>query len=290
MKLALQLCLAITVLLFAEMFLCYSQEKRNTDDADNPLAPGATTSVIYIGPVVGYNKSMHTGDIPSFAMQPLCPYFDNGNSNGFYAGLSWELPIAGNVNSRHSIITRILYNSMPASFTRETDDNYPSLIENGSQYDVVNTSTTNKLDIKYSMVSLEAMYKFNVIDRFGLGLLIGPTFDFTIQKKLTQKLVLNGPNNVQFRELTAEEQKKLGISIVRYEDNDRTIVVNDEDIPDASGFRLGIKVGLQYQILMKGGFFIVPSVYYNFAVNKFVSNLNWRVNAFQAGVDVRFAL
>ena len=43
----------------------------------DPLKPGSESSAILLGPVFGYNRSMHTVDLASFAKEPLCPYFFN---------------------------------------------------------------------------------------------------------------------------------------------------------------------------------------------------------------------
>ena len=275
--------IAFIVMFFTSMIEVYPQ-------ISNPLAPTVETSVIYLGPVIGYNKSMHSVDLASFAMYPNCPYFTNGDDNGFFVGMSYEYPIGGLVNSRHSIIVRALYNTMPASFSVENNDEYPSLVDIPGGYEIVKTSTTNKLKVDYSMITAEVMYKFNVLDNFGLAVTVGPTFDFALTKTFTQRLILNGPPEVQFRELSEAEQQKMNIHIIRYEDNKRTIVVNDGDIPSSNSFRMGIKAGIQYTQEMPGGFYLVPAIYYNFGVTKLSSAEDWRVDAFQVGVDIRFAL
>jgi hypothetical protein len=253
--------------------------------AANPIVPGGESEPQYIGPVAGYNKSLHSVDLASFAKEPLCPFFDNGDGNGFYLGGSYEYHIGNIVNSRHSIIARVLYNTMPASFTRQTNDNYPSILANTTT--PIYTKTYNTLDVNYQMLTIETMYKFNIFENFGLGVTVGPTFDFAFSKKLTQKFVLDAPLNVQFIPVDKRLWDSLGI--VGYENSNRTVVVKDGDIQGSSSFRLGIKAGLQYEIMLKG-FYIVPSMYYNFGVTKLSTADNWRVDAFQAGVDVRFAL
>ncbi len=271
----------ITTLNISEVF---SQSKPS-----NPLEPGSESSAILLGPVAGYNRSMHTVDLASFAQEPLCPYFKNGEGNGYYFGLAYEHILDSKINSRHSLIGKIVYNYLPASLDVKTDDNYPSLVDDGKGgYTVVYTETNNKIEVNYSTISAEILYKFNPIENFGLGVFVGPTFDFALTKKFEQKLMLEGQNNVQFIRLSEAEQLEKFGKLIRYEDNDRTIVVNDEDIPDANPFRLGIKAGLQYAIDLQG-WVLIPQVAYNFGVTKLSSSEDWRVNAFQIGVDVRFS-
>jgi hypothetical protein len=250
-----------------------------------PLDPGTSRSAIYIGPVFGYNRSIHSVNLASFASDPLCPYFTNGSSNGFYAGLSFEQHF-GKVNSKHSIIARVLYNSLPASL-KTTGDTYPSLVESkvgdSTIYTVVNSSTEHTIDVKYNLLTVEAMYKFNVVKTFGLT--IGPTFDFPISKTKDQRFSLLEPNNVQF----VKDQAAVDRGEIKYADNDRTIIVSEGDIPESSSLRVGIKAGVQYEIYMSERWYLVPAVYYNFAITNVTSAEDWKVNAFQAGVDLRIA-
>lgn len=250
----------------------------------NPLEPGKSSSAIYIGPVFGYNRSIHSVNLPSFAEDPLCPYFTNGSSNGFYAGLSFEYPFAA-VNSKHSVIARVLYNSLPASL-KKVGDTYPSLVlKQGTtdQYDIVESSTEHTVDVKYNLLTFEVMYKFNVINTFGLT--VGPTFDFPISKTFDQRFKLVSPDNVQFVKDPQADQKHY-----IYEDFDRTIVVAHGDIDKANSFRFGIKAGVQYEIIMSNRWYLVPAVYYNIGITNVSSAEDWKVSAFQAGVDLRFAL
>lgn len=285
MKMKYLLIIALMFITLLNVSEIYSQH-----DPANPLTPGSETSAILLGPVFGYNRSMHTADLASFAQEPLCPYFKNGEGNGFYFGLAYEHLLDDPVNSRHSLIGKIVYNYLPASLEVKTDDNYPSLVSDGKDgYTVVYTETNNTLEVDYSLVTAEVLYKFNPIENFGLGVFVGPTFDFALTKHMEQKLLLVGGDNVQFIKLSEQEQLDRFGRLIRYEDYDRTIVVNDDDIPDATGFRLGLKAGIQYAYNAIPRLVIIPQVAYNLGVTKLSSSEDWRVNAFQIGVDLRFS-
>ncbi|MDQ1267164.1 MAG: hypothetical protein QG635_2318 [Bacteroidota bacterium] len=82
-----------------------------------------------------------------------------------------------------------------------------------------------------------------------------------------------------------------GEPTLRYENTDRTMVVKDEDIEGANGFRFGIKAGVQYEIITGGKWYVVPGIFYNFGLTKVSSTReDWRIDALQIGVDVRFAI
>ncbi len=276
-----------TFTLIAIILLAMQFNDAKAQDLADPLRPVQVRVPVLLGPVVGYNRAVHTADIASFVDDPLCPFFTNGTANGFYVGFSFEYLLGSAVDSRSSIIARVLYNTMPANFEKE-GDKHPSLVEDQSQptgYRTVESTTRHAIEVAFSTLTAEFCYKFNFLD--NLGVTVGPTFDFPLSKNMTQVYQLLEPNYVQFKR--NQEALDKG-EIVRYEDNDRTIVVYDKDVPEAAGFRLGLKAGLQYEIILGKRYFIVPAFYYNYAVTKFSSVENWFVHAIQFGVDIRFSL
>jgi hypothetical protein len=272
------LLLALAALIFIQTVDVLAQES----EAD-PLNPGSTSTAIYLGPVLGYNRSMHSVKLSSFVDDPLCPFFENGSNNGFYAGLSYEQIFGNKVGSKHSLIARVLYSTLPSSFSKEGDV-YPSLVDDGKGgYTTVNSSTRHTIEVAYNLICVEIMYKFNAIG--NLGLTAGPTFDFPIKKTLVQNYEIVQPDNVQFKRNPDYIAKGY-----QYLNSDRTIQVMNGDIPGASGFRFGLKFGLQYEIITGAKYYIVPAVYYNLGLTNVTTKESWKVNALQAGVDVRFAL
>ncbi len=248
----------------------------------SPLGPGQTSKAIYLGPVVGYNMSMHSVNLASFAEDPLCPFFENGSSNGFHVGLFYE-HILGSVTSKHSIVGRLLYNALPAYFEK-VGDTYPSLVDDGQGgYTTVMSSTEHTVDVSYNLISLNLMYKFNAVA--GLVLTVGPVFDFVMSNNLTQKYKIVEPDNVQFKPSDDPNLK--------YEDNNRTIIVYDGDIGKGQGSsstRFALKFGLQYEIITGGKVDFIPGFFYNLGLTNATSNENWKVSAIQASVDIRFAI
>jgi len=248
----------------------------------NPLNPGVTSSAIYLGPVLGYNMSMHSVNLASFAEDPLCPFFENGSSNGFHIGVFYE-QILGKVDSKHSIVARLLYNSLPAYFEKVGDE-YPSLVDDGQGgYTTVLSSTQHTVDVTYNLISLDLMYKFNMVA--GLVLTVGPSVDYVMSNNLSQKYSIVKPNNVQFKPTNDPNLK--------YINNNRTIIVYDGDIGKGQGSsstRFALKFGVQYEIITGGKVDFIPGFFYNLGLTNATSNENWKVSAIQASVDIRFAL
>ena len=77
--------------------------------AADPRKPQAKKSPILVGPVAGYNKSMHSGGFSSIAADANCPTFETGTENGYYFGFSLEYLLGDPKNANSSIIARAVY-------------------------------------------------------------------------------------------------------------------------------------------------------------------------------------
>jgi hypothetical protein len=263
-------------------------------ELENPLNPYQETRPIFIGPVFGYNRAMHSVSLKTFAdagnpNSAPCPTFENGNDNGFFIGFTYEHILGDFKNSNSSIIVRAMYQTMP-SYLEIGGDAYPSNVTivdaNGNviKEEVVLSSTIHTNTVKYDMATLDVVYKLNPIEGMTLGFTIGPTFDFALTKTYDQQFKLLTPTNARFKR--PDNWQELGI---QYANNDRTIIVNSGDIPNSSAFRFGVKLGVQYEILF-GRMYVVPGIAYNFGITNLNSDQSWKVNALQIGFDVRFSI
>lgn len=252
---------------------------------DNPLAPTQAAIPFYFGPVVGYNRVLHSADLSTFNEEAVaCPVFQNGSANGYFFGISFEYLLGGAKNSTSSIIARLLYNSMPANFEVE-GSNYPSMALLPDNRDtVIFSSVTHKNEVIYDMITFEAQYKLNLFESL-FGVVVGPTFDFAMTKDQNQTVQLVEPSYAKFQEVPLADQQAQGI---RYSADGRTLIAKEGEIPNSSAFRFGLKFGVQYEIILNSGMYIVPSFNYNFGVTNLSSDDDWRVSALQLGVDVRF--
>ena len=281
MKVFLQYFAFSAIIIFSTLFSVNLQAQD-----DDPLAPKLVKTPIYIGPTVGLNRALHSVDLSPAAKLPGgtaagCEPFTNGAAMGFWVGGTFEYQLGDAVNAKSSIIGRLLYQTMPASMEVFNSDNYPSIVTdaNGTSREVFSYTRFNN-DVVYSLVSLDVQYKLNLFES-TFGITIGPTFDLGLTR--TQDITMNlvEPLEAQFK-----PDPTLGLL---YENNNRTIVLERGDVPLSSALRVGVKAGVQYEILMNG-YYIVPSFNYNFGVTNLTSENDWRVSALQFGVDVRFAL
>lgn len=244
----------------------------------NPLVPAERAPRIYVGPVIGYNRSLHASGFQSIAGDVLCPDFTQGNGNGYYFGGSIEYLLGHPKDSKSSIIARVVYSFLPAGY-QIPGDRLPSLDPDGN---VVYSTTRHVAEIKYSMVEFEAIYKLNLFNSY-FGIVVGPTVGLVVKSQREQRMELIEPLNAQF------DPSSNQFGNVKYINNNRAIITGQDNIPGKSPIRVGVKAGVQYEMPV-GRLLLVPSLYYNFGITEVSATDNLRINALQAGVDLRFAL
>ena len=142
---------------------------------------------------------------------------------------------------------------------------YPQL---SSTSDVpVNVNCESVMDIDYNAATFEVMYKINPIPAVGLGILVGPSFDFILTKNMRHEYNIIYPNNAQFGNVNFE---RLPTGAV-LKNNDRTLSISDAEIEDAGAIRIGLKIGVQYEILLGSKLYIAPSACYNLGITPVTS-------------------
>jgi len=260
----------------------------SAQDEDDPLKPKLKSTPIYVGPVLGYNRTYHSVDLATYNSTVPCPIFTNGDNNGYFFGASIEYILGAAKDSKSSVIGRILYNTFPASFSKESGEastgGFPSLDKDGNPTysDVLHTN-----EVKFSTITIEAMYKFNFMN--SLGLVVGPSIDVvSLAKSQEQKMSLVKPANASFK-VNPDAKDIRYTDFVSGNSNPRGIILKEGDIA-GSGIRFGLKAGIQYEIITKSNMYIVPSLSYNLGLTSISSDQTWRVSAIQVGVDIRFAI
>ena len=139
-------------------------------------------------------------------------------------------------------------------------------------------------EIKYQTVDLELMYKLNLFNS-NFGIIVGPTVGLVVGSSKEQRMELVSPLNAVFDSSVVAQQGKP----IKYVNNNRGIITYEGDIEDRQAIRVAVKAGVQYELPI-GRVLLVPSVNYNFGITEVSPTDNLRINALQAGVDLRFAL
>ena len=280
MKFKLLVSTMLTVLCFS-IVAAFSQDQSESD----PMNPMRTKTNILFGISAGYNRVTHTTNLATFddAAAP-CPVFKKANNSGVFFGAFYE-QLLGGKTTKHSLVIKALYNTMPASFSVAGDNNTPSLIPIANTNSEVKSSTKHINEVKYNLISGELMYKFKALEvpigklNSALVLTLGPTMDIPIKKTHDQSYQLTNAN-LRFEP----------VSGYKYSSDLRTIYLNSGDIPNANSIRFGLKFGAQYEIITGGPIDFIPGIFYNYALTDVSKDEDWKVNALQIGLDIRFSV
>ncbi len=275
---------------------------------------------LYFGITIGYNRSMHTVELPSIH-DDLCPTFPEGSDNGFYVGINYEHLFGELDNSKYSLIVRALYSTYP-SVTNVSGNEYPSRFtsyQNGElgNDEYVISSTEHNLNVDYAVASIELCFKVKPIQGFPLGITVGPTVDYALSADWNQSFDLLKPTNAQFKhrdkdgnpltfDPTPKDKGNGDDYVIRnYSDRDaaisagqvywsedyRSLMLHDGEIENHDAIRIGLKVGVQYEMnIPNTSLILIPAVYYNLGLTDLSKDYDWRVNALQMGVDVRYPI
>jgi len=275
----------LTLALIAALFIAGFELKAQEEESD-PIHPKVVKKPVFPGIVFGYNQTMHSVDlssIPEIFTKVPCPHFSNGNASGYFAGICYEHFFGDFAQSNSSIVGRLMYNTFPSNF-EVAGVAYPSVFfPNGDTIPVSQTSNVDhKMTVTYATVTLDLLYKLTFYKAsFGaFGLYVGPTFDYALTKTWEQEMDLISPANAQF----------VPAAGVQLTNNGRTEVFASGDITGAASLRVGMKIGLLYEILLKNGIILVPNVCYDYGITKLTTTDNWRVNALQFGIDIRYGV
>jgi hypothetical protein len=144
---------------------------------------------------------------------------------------------------------------------------------------IVKSTTKHTLEVDYNVLAVEVMYKQNFIKEVPLGVTFGPSFEFPLTKNVKQEYQLVTPLTAQFSK----------VDKYNYSADNRTVILKDGEIDKAAGIRVGIKIGVQYELILFQRAYIVPALYYNYALTNVKSDEDWSINVIQVGCDIRWA-
>ncbi len=233
---------------------------------------------IYLGPVGGYNRVSYSSGFQSLGRDVYLPYFTDGKAEGFYAGISAEYLLRRPGGCRSSILVRIVYNSLPASY-HASGGRVPAVDANRN---VVYSKVQYAAEIAYSRIDLDILFKFDLFDS-GFGFTVGPVIGIPVMVSRVQRMELVDTLDTRL------DPSLFPLGSVEYIDDGRGVVAGRDDVPGHTGLRMAFKVGVQYDIPF-GNMLVIPSVSYNIGLADMSPFANLGVNALQTGVDLHFAL
>lgn len=222
----------------------------------------------YLGGYAGLGINLHTAAFGALPGVPsCCPEYKDATSLGFAIGVSYELPLA----EKLSLQTRLGYATLYGELsTDETIGNEPVLddgqVPTETRKDVIVQHT---LEASAPMIVLEPSVGYEIFRHFvaSAGARVGYMFSSSFAQ--------------QERLFTPEGYTFLNGSAVRNEQSG--------PIPDANAIQAHVVVGLGYTLPLSQRMSLVPEVRYYIPLTN-VSSVDWEVQTFQIGVNVRYGL
>lgn len=208
------------------------------------------------------NLNYHTANFDSLSNCPSCsPGFREGNGIGFSLGFLSNF-----------ILSDFLFLDMRLGY----------FVRNGVlkrlEEDTVNLNAQavkgifeHTLDSKISSIGLEPMLGIRVWDAFSLHL--GFHAGLIIQKDATH------------------QEKIIEPATGTYENNMRTRLVKDVQIPDAASLRLAILAGLSYELPLnrERTWYLQPEAFYSYGLNEVAKNTEWKINTLRLGLALKYS-
>jgi Ca-activated chloride channel family protein len=250
----------------------------------NPINPVYERAPIYLGPIFGYSRNFLTNNIqPTYAFSaPVTGVKPVGN--GYNIGLSYEEMLGDIENSISSLIFNLNYKGMNFSSEKSfinTGYNNLMLDLTGRESDSLNTSINYKNELSLSSLNFEVLYKLNFIPEIPLGIIIGPSFDFSMKHDLKESLTLdNADQTLKFKNQTG---------IILNETGRNGTLFNDK-IPDNNSFQLIIKVGIQYEILLSNRMYMSPYFIYGHNITNLIKDTGIKLSNLNFGFAIHFLI
>ncbi len=221
---------------------------------------------IYLGPILNANfntlKNIHLQSDLKCNLEKL----PDMTANGFGVGISWENHLGTMDETNSSIIINLINDVYSANHTEVFESDCV-------QSDSVLLLVGSKLDLEYdySFLTLDILYKYNFFTNYPLGLVGGFYGSYNIISDSKEILI---PRVFKGGEVVIDDKKTL----------------HNGEIKNLSDFDFGIKLSIQYEIIITKGYYIIPTVGLTFPYTKVISDNDWKINSWFTGISIRFAM
>lgn len=208
------------------------------------------------------NLNSHIANFDSLSNCPSCsPGFRDGNGIGFSLGFLSNFILNDNLFfdirlgyfARHGILKRL-------------EEDTVNLNAQG-----VKGVFEHSLDAKISSIGIEPMLGVRLWE--GLSLELGFHAGLIIQKD------------------ASHQEKILEPLTGTFENNMRTRLVNDVQIPDAASFRLSLLFGINYELPLNNEktWLLQPEAFYSYGLNDVAKNTEWKINTLRLGLALKYS-
>ncbi|MBK6290598.1 MAG: outer membrane beta-barrel protein [Ignavibacteria bacterium] len=256
-------CSIIALFLILPAGSAFSQEAISQEAPPPPAAPPpetVTRSFSY-GVTGAYGIMLNGAQEFSLPTVPTCcPGYSSTTGGGFIGGAEFDLPLSSNLD----LVGRLVYQTSSATFT--TDEPTTVRIDNQP----VETAFRHTLTTSTSFLMLEPMLDYRFGER-GLSIFGGVRLG----------TAMSG---------TYDEQEAFADPSLPYDYPDGTAVRNASsgDIPNMSGFQMGLVFGARYRLPMNsdGTLSLVPEVSFSPMFTNVVTDASWTISPIRIGLSI----
>ena len=191
-----------------------------------------------------------------------CPQYDGGTGNNLALGLSFEMPLF----ARTTFNLRLLYSDY--SSVLETKER--ELVT--AEQDTVSATFLHTITTARSALALEGFISYAPVSR--LQLIGGVRADYVLASTFHQEERILEPANI------------------RYENDSRTRLVYDDDLPDAASTHIAILAGVRYDLPINNtnSLVLVPEAVLWQGVSDIIENRDWRMRGIRFGLGLQYVL
>lgn len=225
--------------------------------------PSSQHEGLRIGGLFGWGLSDQQVQMTGLPGVPsCCPEYNSGNGNNIALGLGLEFPLF----TKTTFGLRLLYSDYNS--TLETEEN--ELVT--AEQDTVSATFLHTITTAQSGLALEGFISYGPISR--LQLIGGVRADFMLGSTFHQEERILEPSNI------------------RYENDSRTRLVYDNDLPEAASTQVSILAGARYDLSMNStnSLVLVPEVVLWQGVSNIVESRDWRMRGIRFGLELQYVL
>ncbi len=235
-----------------------------SQEAPKPVPPPPPETVVRsfsYGLTGAYAIMLNGADQFSIPTVPTCcPGYSSTTSGGFIGGAEFDLPLSSNLD----LVGRLVYQSSSATFTADET----TTIRIGNE--AVETAFRHTLETSVSFLMLEPMLDY----RFGEG-------GLSLFGGVRLGTSMSG---------TYDEQEAFADPSLPYDYTEGKAVRNASsgDIPNMSGFQMGLVFGARYRLPMNsaGTLSLVPEVSFSPMFTNVVTDASWTVSPIRIGLSI----
>ncbi len=225
---------------------------------------------MYFGVIGGVSLISNRTTLDVYPGSSVCGQFSNGDSQGLFAGLTYEYPFLPFLQAS----ARLLYAIRPATLTMQTDNGLRAY-DDASGTDVPYIRE-NVFDASLRYLSLDAGVRLEPFTAIGVEI------PFYVRLSVDAGDPIFGASYTQTEEIIQPRSRLFPDGTLKH-------VINSGKLTDA-GTSFGASGAVGYELQLNRNLFLDVEGGYRRGLNSVLSDQDWRVVSYYAAVNLRYAV